>query len=70
MNLVERWFAELTTKWLHRSAHTSVRDLQDSINAWIDHWNENPKPFTWHKSADDILETLATYLTRINGSAH
>ena len=70
MNLVERWFAELTTKWLHRSAHTSVRDLQDSINYWIDHWNENPKPFTWHKSADDILETLATYLNRINGSEH
>ena len=70
MNLVERWFAELTTKWLHRSAHTSVRDLQDSINCWIDHWNTDPKPFTWHKTADDILDALATYLQRINGSGH
>ncbi|MCY3845615.1 MAG: IS630 family transposase [Acidobacteria bacterium] len=70
MNLVERWFAELTAEWLHRSAHTSVRDLQDAINAWIGHWNQDPKPFTWHKSADDILETLAAHLQRINGSGH
>ena len=70
MNLVERWFAELTTKWLHRGAHTSVKELQDSINTWIDHWNQNPKPFTWHRTADDILATLATYLHRINGSGH
>ena len=47
MNLVERWFAELTTKWLHRGAHTSVRDLQDSINVWIEGWNQNPNPSTW-----------------------
>ncbi|MCY4631543.1 MAG: IS630 family transposase, partial [bacterium] len=46
------------------------RELQDSINTWIDHWNQNPKPFTWHRTADDILATLATYLTRINGSGH
>ena len=70
MNLVERWFSELTTKWLHRGAHTSVKDLQDSINTWIDRWNENPKPFTWHKTADDILDTLATYLHRIPDSGH
>lgn len=70
MNLVERWFAELTTKWLRRGAHSSVEDLQDSINAWIDHWNENPRPFTWHKTADDILETLAAYLQRIPHSGH
>ena len=36
MNLVERWFSELTTKWLRRGTHTSVKDLKDSINAWID----------------------------------
>ena len=70
MNLVERWFSELTTKWLHRGTHTSTKELQDSINTWIEGWNENPKPFTWHRTADDILATLATYLTRINGSGH
>ena len=70
MNLVERWFSELTTKQLRRGTHTSVRDLKDSINAWTDNWNNNPKPFTWHKTADDILETLATYLQRIPHSGH
>ena len=70
MNLVERWFSELTTKQLRRGTHTSVTDLKDSINAWTDNWNNNPKPFTWHKTADDILETLATYLQRIPHSGH
>ncbi len=70
MNLVERWFSELTTKWLRRGTHTSVGDLQDSINTWIDGWNQNPKPFTWHKTADDILDTLAAYLQRIPDSGH
>ena len=70
MNLVERWFSELTTKWLRRGTHTSVTDLKDSINAWTDNWNKDPKPFTWHKTADDILETLATYLQRIPHSGH
>ena len=44
MNLVERWFSELTTKWLRRGTHTSVTDLKDSINAWTDNWNKDPKP--------------------------
>ncbi|WP_423919977.1 IS630 family transposase [Candidatus Poriferisodalis sp.] len=69
-NLVERWFSELTTKWLRRGTHTSVRDLQDSINAWIDNWNNDPKPFTWHKTADQILDTLASYLHRIPQTGH
>jgi len=66
MNLVERWFSALTTKKLQRSAHRSVKALADDINAWVETWNENPKPFTWHKSADDILERLAGYCTAIN----
>ena len=70
MNLVERWFAEITAKWIRRGSHTSVADLQNSINAWTDNWNENPKPFTWHKTADQILDTLATYLQRIPHSGH
>ena len=70
MNLVERWFSELTTKWLRRGTHTSVRDLQDSINAWIDNWNDNPRPFTWRKTADQIFETMASYLQRIPQTGH
>ncbi len=70
LNLVERWFAELTTKWIKRSAHHSVRDLVASIRTWIANWNDEPKPYVWHKSADEILESLASYCQRINDSGH
>jgi transposase len=71
INLVERWFAELTTKWLKRSAHRSVRDLTDSIRAWTANWNEDPKPYTWHKT-DEIHTSLASYCQRISdlGACH
>src|SRR6185437_5498370 len=52
LNLVERWFGELTTKKLRRGAHRSVRDLNTDIRAWIETWNENPKPFVWTKPAE------------------
>ncbi len=45
MNLVERWFAELTTKWLRRGTHHSVADLVSSLHGWIANWNEHPRPF-------------------------
>jgi len=70
MNLVERWFAELTTKWIKRGSHRSVRDLVASIRTWIANWNDEPKPYVWHKSADEILEGLASYCQRINDSGH
>ena len=70
MNLVERWFAELTTKWLRRGTHRSVAELKDSIQSWIDDWNRNPRPFVWHKTADDIFETMASYLQRIPQTGH
>ena len=70
LNLVERWFAELTTKWIKRSAHRSVRDLVASIRTWITNWNDSPKPFVWHKTADEILDSLASYCQRINDSGH
>ena len=60
MNLVERWFAELTNEKLRRSAHTSVRQLNTDIRAWIDTWNENPRPYVWTKTADQILESIAS----------
>jgi transposase len=68
LNLVERWFAELTTKWITRGTHRSVRDLVASIRTWIANWNDDPKPFVWHKSADEILDSLAAYCQRINDS--
>jgi transposase len=53
MNLVERWFSALTTKKLQRSAHRTVNGLAADIRSWAETWNDNPKPFTWHKSADE-----------------
>lgn len=70
LNLVERWFSELTTKKLRRGTHRSVRQLNQDIRAWIDTWNENPKPFVWTKTSEQILDSIATYCRRINESAH
>ncbi|WP_165986923.1 IS630 family transposase [Streptomyces sp. YIM 98790] len=70
LNLVERWFAELTCRKLRRSAHRSVVELERDIRGWINEWNKNPKPFVWTKTADEILETLAAYCTRTNDSGH
>ena len=70
LNLVERWFAELTTKKLKRSAHRSVRALNADIRAWIETWNENPRPYVWTKTAEQILESIASYCQRINPSSH
>jgi transposase len=70
LNLVERWFAELTNRKLRRSAHRSVTELENDIRKWITEWNKNPKPFVWTKTADQILETLAAYCGLINDSGH
>jgi transposase len=70
LNLVERWFAELTNKLLRRGAHRSVRQLNAEIRNWIDTWNADPKPFVWTKTADEILESIARYCQRINESRH
>jgi transposase len=63
LNLVERWFAELTRKMLQRSAHHSVKDLTADLDRWVTTWNQDPKPFVWHKTADQILDSLKRYLT-------
>jgi len=70
LNLVERWFAELTSKLLRRGAHRSVGQLNADIRAWIETWNENPRPFVWTKTADEILNSIARYCQRINESGH
>lgn len=69
MNQVERWFGLLTDKLIRRGVHTSVKALEDDITAWIDTWNENPRPFTWTKTADEILNSLADYLTKVGTSS-
>ena len=70
LNLVERWFAELTTKKLRRGTHTSVRQLNTDIRAWITTWNDNPRPYVWTKTADQILASIGNYCQRINDSGH
>lgn len=66
MNMVERWFSALTTRKLQRSAHRSVKELAADIKAWVANWNENPTPFVWHKSAEQILERIAGYCAAVN----
>src|SRR6185437_1886800 len=70
LNQVERWFALLTDKKLRRGAHRSIQALEKDIRDWITNWNDNPKPFTWTKTADEILERLASYIQRIPGAGH
>ena len=55
LNLVERWFKELTDKRLRRGRFTSVADLTDAITVWAEHWNADPKPFIWKATAEDII---------------
>ena len=70
LNLVERWFAELTTKWITRGTHRSVRELEQALREWIQLWNDDPRPFVWTKTADEILQKLAKYCSAISDSGH
>jgi transposase len=59
LNLVERWFRELTDKALRRGVFHSVPDLITAIEAYLDAHNSDPKPFVWTATADDILAKVA-----------
>lgn len=69
LNVVERWFSELTTKKITRGAHTSVQGLERDIRDWIGHSNEDPKPYVWVKTADQILASLTRYCERVSAAA-
>ena len=60
---MEGGVAELTNKWLRRGTHRSTKELEEAIRSWMATWNEDPKPFVWHKTADEILQSLADYLS-------
>ncbi len=66
INQVERWFAELTRKQLQRGVHTSTKQLEADIRAFIDRHNQNPKPFKWTKTADDILAPVKRFCHRVD----
>ena len=61
LNLVERWFAALTEKQIRRGIHRSTRELEAAIETFVEATNEDPKPFVWTKTADQILDTIARF---------
>jgi transposase len=67
LNQVERWFGYLTDQKIRRGAHRSVQALEKDIRDWMKSWNDDPKPFVWKKSAEEILDSLARYLRRVTG---
>lgn len=70
INQVERLFAYVTADLLQRSDHRSVQALEADIRNWVKTWNENPKPFIWTKTAEQILSSLARLLQRTSGAGH
>jgi transposase len=70
LNLVERWFALLTERQIKRGTHRSTQALENAIKQYVTFTNENPKPFVWTKTPDEILETIARFCQRTSGSGH
>ena len=70
LNLVECWFAILSRRQLERGVFTSARELEEAILAYIAATNADPKPFTWTKTADDILASVARFCQRTSNSDH
>jgi transposase len=70
LNLVERWFATLSEKQIKRGTHRSTRALETAIREYLTISNEAPKPFVWHKTADEILASVARFCQRISNSGH
>jgi transposase len=71
LNLVERWFNELTERRLRRGVFSSVPNLIEAIELWTEHWNDDPKPFVWHKSAQEIITKVRrgrASLTQVNSA--
>ncbi len=64
INLVERWFAEITNQRIRRGVFRSVRELEIAIREYIEAHNQNPKPFVWTKTADQILASIAWFAQR------
>lgn len=70
INLVERWFAEITNKQIRRGTHKSTKALIDAIRRYLESWNKDPRPFVWTKTADDILAAIGRFCSRIADSGH
>ena len=70
LNLVERFFGYVTADLLQRSDHRSVQSLETDIRSWVAAWNENPKPFVWTKTAEQILGKLGRLIQRTSNLGH
>jgi transposase len=70
LNLVERWFALLSERQIKRGSHRSTLELEKAIRAFLAAHNNDPKPFVWHKTADEIIDSVGRFCTRINDSVH
>ena len=70
LNQVERFFGFVTEDLLRRSDHRSVQALESDLRKWVSEWNTNPTPFTWTKTAEEILESIGRLLNRISGAGH
>ncbi len=66
LNMVERFFAELTERQIKRGAHRSTKELETAVMAYIEHRNRDPKPFTWVRTADQILAAVRRFCERVN----
>lgn len=73
LNLIECWFKELTDRRLRRGTITRVPDLIDAMRTWTDNWNKDPKPFIWHKTAEEIIEKVGcgrSTLSQVKSATH
>jgi len=70
INQVERWFALLSEKQIRRGTHRSVPQLEQAIRLYLSIYNENPQPFIWVKTADQILESIRRFCVRTSGPGH
>jgi len=73
LNLVEGWFRLLTERRLRRGTFNSVADLTEAVGLWAEHWNDDPKPFIWKKTAEEIITKVQrgrTALTKAKSATH
>jgi transposase len=64
LNLIERWFANLTEDALRRGTHLNTRELRDAIESYVSATNDEPKPFRWVKTADEIIASVSRFCAR------
>ena len=70
INQVERWLAELQRRCLDRGVFCSLDELTTALENWIKIWNASARPFKWTKTADQIIDRICRYCSRISGPAH